>query len=451
MTLEDWLTRIDGGHPVKWDLGLQRIGRVAEAMGLLSQSGKVVLVAGTNGKGSACEYLDHLARASGMTTGKSTSPHFHRFNERIAVNGEPAGDQEIIEAFSAIDECRGDISLTYFEYAALASLFIFREQAVDLSILEIGLGGRLDAMNIVTPDVSLITAIALDHEAWLGCSREQIAREKAGITRRGVPCVVADREPPTSFITLADQGPTRYINKDFDIEEQGTDRSGDAEYRAWWHQPDRQASRTVPGDVPPEVRHAPGIVPESGRRCVVDRLPPLQLPADSFVAALQVAAELGMNLRDRDIRRAAGSASLPGRRQWVRRQQRDMLLDVAHNPAAAKSLADYIKTCKKTGQDGQVHALVGIYADKDIHGILASMAGVVDQWHCCDFVDPRAESAENICRMLAGDFHSRGATYANIGIALKVVLAKSDPADTLLVFGSFPLVAGAQRYLIDIG
>lgn len=218
MKLADWLQRIEQQHPVKWDLGLARVSEVGRRLGVLSPAPLVFLVAGTNGKGSTCEYITQLCRARHLKVGKSTSPHLLRFNERIEIDGEPASDALICGAFEAIDQARAEISLTYFEYGTLAALVIFKQLAVDVAVLEIGLGGRLDAMNIVDPDVSVITRIALDHQSWLGDTRELIGAEKAGILRAGIPCVLVDRAPPISILEQAKalQVPLYALGAEFD-------------------------------------------------------------------------------------------------------------------------------------------------------------------------------------------------------------------------------------------
>ena len=196
-SLDEWLGYVEKVHSKTWDLGLARVNRVAEELGVMLQSSRVAIVAGTNGKGSTCEYMEQFCIEAGLSVGKSTSPHLLRFNERIQVNGSPVSDDVIAEAFESIETARRNISLTYFEFAVLASALIFNRSDLDIWILEVGLGGRLDAMNIFSRDISVITQIALDHQAWLGNSREEIALEKAAIMRSGIPCVVADPDPPS--------------------------------------------------------------------------------------------------------------------------------------------------------------------------------------------------------------------------------------------------------------
>ena len=198
-TLSDWLERLQSQHPVEIDLGLERVSAVAQAMHLVPASMPTLTVAGTNGKGSVVAVLSSVLLAGGLRVGSYTSPHLVSFNERICVNGSPVSDQDLLAAFNTIEAARGDISLTYFEVATLAALWIFREHKVDVQVLEVGLGGRLDAVNIIDADLTIITSIGLDHMDWLGDDRGLIAVEKAGVARPGRPCVVAEHDPPASL------------------------------------------------------------------------------------------------------------------------------------------------------------------------------------------------------------------------------------------------------------
>jgi len=395
-SLEVWLERIGEIGPAGWDLGLDRVGRVGAALDLLHPAGRVVLVAGTNGKGSTCEYLTQMALASGLKTGTSTSPHLFRFNERICIDGVAVDDQIIISAFSRIDAARGEITLTYFEFAALASLLIFKEQRVDIAILEVGLGGRLDAMNIVQPDLCVITSISLDHQSWLGDSREVIAREKAGIMREGITCLVTDRQPPPSLSQAAAtcHAPLEFIGTDFDRD--------------------------------PAIECA--------------------LSADSFAAAQQAAMHLGFEINTETLANIARESRLSGRRTWLHRQCR-VLLDVAHNPAAAEDFADYVRGLDVTGD---IHAVVGIYGDKDIEGVLVPLKPLVKTWHLTDMDDPRASPAAEIQRHLAEDRTGQTFTYAKISDAAQALESQVRSEDLMLIVGSFPVVAGALDYFGEI-
>jgi dihydrofolate synthase/folylpolyglutamate synthase len=387
-SLAQWLNHISAVHPVGWDLGLERVGEVGRKLDLLHPAKKVVLVAGTNGKGSTCEYLTRLALAAGLKTGTSTSPHLHQFNERIALNGTAVDDDLIVSAFNAIEAGRGETSLTYFEFAVLASLLIFKQANVDIAILEIGLGGRLDAMNIVDADLSIIMSIALDHESWLGDTRIAIGREKAGIMRPSKPCLIADRDPPESLLEVADaQGtPVEYIGTDFELDVANTSLSG-----------------------------------------------------DSFAAAHRAAEILGFAPSHSVKEDVARVTQLPGRRTWIPGDV-PVLLDVAHNPAAAAVFAGYVAGLEI---QGQIHALVGMYADKDIERVLSLFRPLVKTWHLTDMDDPRAESAAGLVDRLAVDEHGNVHTYANIASACRVLHQTASAGDLIIVFGSFPIVAGA--------
>lgn len=396
-SLADWLRYIESLHPKLWDLGLTRIQTVAEDLQLLP-TGSVFLVAGTNGKGSTCEYIDQFCRTCGLVVGKSTSPHLLSFNERIQINGQSSSDQEIVNAFVAIERARKDISLTYFEFAVLASLIVFKDHRVDVSVLEIGLGGRLDAMNIVCPDVSVITQIALDHQEWLGHSREEIAAEKACIMRADTPCVIADRDPPGALTQYAEQvgAKAHMIGVDFDFQD-------DQFFMA-----DTQFTG----------------------------LPAPQLPKDSAAAALQAVTCAGIML-DRDaVDEVLSQTLLPGRRQWLTPQ---LLVDVAHNPAAAS----YLKTYLDTQSASTVHAVVGMYRDKAFAEVLQIMSSSVDHWYFTDMPLERAADAVSLAEVIQSIDHSGNVTtYDKIDTALNNAKRHSTIEDLIVVFGSFPVVAG---------
>ena len=391
--LDRWLEFIGSVHPVGWDLGLERVAEVARRLDLLHPAHRVILVAGTNGKGSTCEYLEQFALANNLTVGKSTSPHLTRFNERIAIDGTPVADSTITLAFGRINEARAEVTLTYFEFATLASLLIFRDSGLDVAILEVGLGGRLDAMNIVHPDLTIITAIALDHQDYLGDTREDIAREKAGIMRRDVPCLISDRDPPGSLMAHASLtgAPLRRIGIDF--------------------------------------RADPGL--------------PTHLPADSLAVATEAARVLGWNLDE--ISTIAGETRLAGRRSWERLHC-DILLDVAHNPAAVASLADYLAGL---GQYECIHAVLGMYADKDIERVTGLLASQIKTWHLTASDEPRAESPIRLKARLSADQSGNAATYDKIAEALEGAVLSANKDDLILVFGSFFVVGACLQWLSD--
>lgn len=396
MPLNEWLARIEQLHPKAWDPGLERVGEVARRLGVTRPAPKVVLVAGTNGKGSTCEAIDLIARHAGLSVGKTTSPHLIRFNERIVVDGVPCSDEEIVAAFESIDDARGDISLSYFEFGALAAMLIFRRRGVDLAVLEIGLGGRLDAMNVAEPDVGIIMRIALDHQDWLGDDREAIGREKAGIMRAGVPCLIGDRAPPGSLQKAADEvgALLRQIGQDFGLEPSGID--------------------SVP------------------------------VPDENLLTAIAACRELGIAAESADVRAALANWALPGRLQW--RQAvggARVLLDVAHNPDAATALADYLE---RQGVSGCL-AVFGAYRDKDIAGVLAPVAPFVKDWFCTDIPGARGADADEIAAYVSAADGVVSGKYDKIADAFEAAFTAAEAGDTILVFGSFITVGGVLEAL----
>jgi len=408
MDLEDWLRRIEQLHPRKWDLGLERVGEVGRRLGVLTPADHVFLVAGTNGKGSTCEAISRLASARGLRVGKTTSPHLVRFNERIVVDDLAVTDEEVCAAFATIDRARKDISLSYFEFAALAALRVFIEREVDVAVLEVGLGGRLDAMNIVDPDISVITRIAMDHESWLGTDRESIAREKAGIMRADRFCVIADESPPQSLtVATVETGarPVR-ITRDFGVDDDGLFIRTDTGERRF---------------------HRPG---------------PPQLPEQSLLAAIQAVSLAGFTPSAADVHALYSDLRLPGRFQQLPAPRRT-LLDVAHNPDAAVWLADRLAACKS----GECHAVVGVYADKDYNAMLRSLVPLVDRWYPSDLDDPRAVAAADLADCLVACGGSVAGTYGKVSAAYDDALNNSAATDLILVFGSFLTVGGVLDYL----
>ncbi len=405
-TLDDWITLIESRHP-GWDLGLERVTEVGKRLDVLKPAPQVILVAGTNGKGSTCEYLTGLSMKAGLTVGTSTSPHFRRFNERIRVNGVEVDDDVIIAAFSEIEAAREEISLSYFEFSTLASLVVFKHQQVDIAVLEIGLGGRLDAMNIVDPDVSVITSISMDHESWLGNDRELIAVEKAGIMRAGIPCIHADRNPTASMFTAAeDHGAMlKLIGKAFDFED--------------------------------------GALNLSGKHISLKSKP--KLPPESFAAACQAMSELGYTFTTEDLNDLLQHTTMTGRSQELQLHC-PVILDVAHNPAAAERLAENLEG---RAVQGNVVAVVGMYADKDMAGVLGALTPKIKTWHLSDLDEARGAPAADIQAVLSEISAVKSHTYAKISDAMKAAIDCCGSEDMLVVFGSFPVVAGALQFIED--
>jgi dihydrofolate synthase / folylpolyglutamate synthase len=390
-SLKSWLATIEAHQPIVRDFGLDRVREVGRRLQLLKPAPRVFLVAGTNGKGSTCEYLARFCQSAGYVVGKATSPHLVHFNERIQINGTPVDDETLCTAFNAIEGARKGIRLNYFEYAALAAMFIFKQQNVDVAVLEVGLGGRFDAMNIVDADVSVITSIDLDHQALLGNTREVIALEKAAIMRPGRPCIVADQSPPASLGEFATKLGTDLIFVTVD-------------------------DVTMAG------------------------LPPGPLSLQAAVAALAAIQSIGISRASIDVDGVVSQASLPGRCQRLDGRP-DIMLDVAHNPAAA---AHFLRFVQREEHRGQVHAVVGMYKDKAYQEVLRLFSGVVDHWHFTDMPSDRAVAATELARAIDGDgcdVHC----YAKISDGFSSVKRNCAINDMILVFGSFPVVAGVLQ------
>lgn len=412
-TLDEWLRWQESCHPSAIDLDLGRVRQVAAALNLLRPSAKVVTVAGTNGKGSCVAALNWLLRLKGARVGTYSSPHLRVYNERVQIDGKPVSDDALCSAFSVIDAARGAISLTYFEFGTLAALYLFSQQTLDYWVLEVGLGGRLDAVNIIDPDVAVITSIALDHTDWLGEDRESIGFEKAGICRAGVPLVCSDPEPPLSVLSYASKlfCPSYWIGQQFLLTAQ-------------------------PG----------GWQLQLGERLY--SLPNLFLPPWSVAAALQVADLLGQlgapDQVERDLAQLA-QLKLPGRLQCHRVQGRTVVLDVAHNPAATAYLAGQLQ---QRWPQGDWQIVVAMMNDKNISDALRPLVPLAHTWHLAGVPNmARAagvEHLEQVLRQIGSSVqaHSYGSAAAALAAALQ-----TQGSGGILVTGSFYPVADALGYL----
>lgn len=414
-SLVDWLGWLEQSHPKEIDLGLDRIRQVAERLDLLSPRAKVITVAGTNGKGSCVTAAAGLLRTAGFSVGVYTSPHLLHYAERIQINGKPVADELICAAFEFIANAAAEISLTYFEYGTLAALVICKQQDVDYIVLEVGLGGRLDAVNIIDADVAVITSIAIDHQDWLGDNREDIGREKAGILREQQLFICADPNPPQTILVLAKQLNTsaHFIERDFSFGVQG---------QSWlWH------GKTATGD---DV-HLPSM-----------RAPHLPLP--SMAAALQVVQLLNIELTAEQIEQCLLNLVLAGRFQKLVFQGREFILDVAHNPAATEY---FTKRLRAEPVTGKTFAIVAMMSDKDRSASLANLAGLVDEWYLLDLADiPRAATPIALAENLAV-FNLQVKATGDIQNLMREILTHAQPQDRILVFGSFFTVAAALAYV----
>lgn len=406
LPLADWLRRLETLSPREIDLGLER---VAEVLGRLALEppARVVLVGGTNGKGSSVEMVRALLSGSGVV-GTYTSPHVIRYNERIAINGEPATDDEIVAAFEQVEAARGDVPLTYFEFGTLAALVVFEAANADIAILEVGLGGRLDAVNVVEPDASLITNVSLDHCDWLGNDVESIGYEKAGIMRTGKPVVFADTDIPASVAAHAEQLGARLIRA-------GHDYSWAAAEGGRWSWRGRGLEL-----VDLEVPSLQG---------------PMQIQNAAGALALIEALGLERELDAGNVNRALTGLRLPGRMQTIERQQ-EWLFDVAHNPAAAEALA---ASLRQAGSRATV-AIVGILDDKIVEGIVGPLAEHVDNWIAVTGASPRAIDAAELARRIANETGKACLIADSLDAAIENADAVAGAGGRTLVTGSFYVV-----------
>lgn len=410
-TLDAWLAWQQTLHPRKIDLGLERVRRVFTSLHPGYQPPLTITVGGTNGKGSCIAMLEAILRAEGIHCGSYTSPHILRYNERIRIAGQPLPDEAICDAFQRIDLVRAGSTLSFFEFGTLAALDLFSQARVDVQLLEVGLGGRLDAVNIVDADVALITSIDIDHKGWLGETREAIGVEKAGILRRGRPAVIGDRNPPSSLIKHAGKLETLLLRlgEDFDVRR----RAGGFDWVS------------------------------SSRYFEALPLPALQGRQQMDNAATVIAALLQLkdklSVTETSIRQGLESICLAGRYHSMPGRP-EILLDVAHNPQAVGLLADFIRA-NYPGR--QVSALFTVMADKDVEGMLEKMGTVVDVWALAPLPDnPRCASEQRILQA----FDKLGMTPPLAGFsdwrsALAALKNHTTEEGLVIIFGSFFLIA----------
>lgn len=396
--LAAWLSYLESLHSKAIDMGLERVSQVAARLDVLKPAPFVFTVAGTNGKGTTCRTLESMLMAAGYKVGVYSSPHLVRYTERVRVQNAELAESAHTASFAEIEAARGDISLTYFEYGTLSALWLFRQAQLDVVILEVGLGGRLDATNIVDPDVAVVTSIALDHTDWLGPDRESIGREKAGIFRAGKPAIVGEPEMPHTIADVAQEKGALLQRRDVDWRYSMT-QSG-------WRFEDAKGA--------------------------LDNLPLPQVPQPNAATALAALRASGLAVDEQAIRDGIQQAILAGRFQIVSESPR-LILDVAHNPHAAAYLAGRLKSLPKTGR---VLAVIGMLHDKDIGGTLACMETVVDSWYCAPLEGPRGATAEQLMEHLG-----QGQTFASVEQAWREAMADARPEDTVLVCGSFHTVA----------
>jgi dihydrofolate synthase/folylpolyglutamate synthase len=414
-TLSQWLDWQQSLHPRSIDLGLERVTEMMRRLEIERPARTVLTIGGTNGKGSVVAYLDAMLRAAGYSVGVFTSPHLLHYNERIHIQGRSVDDAGIMRSFERIESLRGDLSLTFFEWNALACFEILQAAGVEVAILEVGLGGRLDAVNAVDADVAAVVSIGLDHCDWLGPTLEQIGREKAGIFRRGRPAIFGARSMPWSVAQAATAIGARLkrLGVDFDFVERpdGWDYVGTGSRR-----------RELP---------LPGL---SGAA---------QLANAATALAVLEAAEPGLLVPDDAVRSGLSAATLPGRFQRVAGNP-EWVLDVAHNPDAARVLAQSLAGLTRRGP---TVAVCGMLADKDTAAVVGAMRGVVDSWIAVGVEGPRALDASAIAARLEGVLGVPVPADATVAAGCERARQVAGPAGRVVVFGSFHTVGPALEWL----
>jgi dihydrofolate synthase/folylpolyglutamate synthase len=413
--LGDWLEWQQSLHPKAIDLGLDRVRGVFTSLGIGRPAATVLTVGGTNGKGSVVAYLDAILRRAGYSVGSFTSPHLLRYNERIRLAGRSVPDADIVRAFARIDAARGDTSLTFFEWNALAAFLVMEGAGVDVALLEVGLGGRLDAVNVVDADVAAVVSVGLDHCDWLGDTLEQIGREKAGIFRAGRPAIFGARQMPWAVAEVATEVGARLqrLGVDFDFVERPDD----------W---DYIGTGSRRGGLPlPALAGA------------------AQLANAATALAVLAAAEPALLVPDDAVRAGLDRASLAGRFQVVAGDP-EWILDVAHNPDAARVLAGSLAL---RAVRGRTLAVCGMLADKDAAGVSREMAAVVDEWIAVGVDGARALDCAELAQRLGTSSAAPIRQAPDVAAGCELARDLARPGDRVVVFGSFHTVGPALAWL----
>lgn len=410
-SLAQWLTYLESIHPSTIDLGLDRVQQVAETLALDFSNTTVITVAGTNGKGTTCRFLEQALLCQGKSTGVYASPHLLNYCERVRINGNEAAESVFCDAFERIEQARGEVSLTYFEFGTLAAMLMMIDANVDYAILEVGLGGRLDATNIVAADIAVITTIGLDHMDWLGDSRDEIAIEKAGIMRPKGLAVIGDLEPPSTLVNyVAEQNIDGWWAKDdftfrvmADNQWQWQKQGG-----AWW-------TFSIP-----------------------------QIPVQNVSTALAVLSRLDLLPSLDKLQALIKTVSVPGRRQKIASQP-DVFVDVAHNPQACALMRDWIAE----GLHGRLHIVVGMLVDKSLSATLDELSGIEATWYIGSTNGPRSLSGKVLTQHLRPKQQQCAQTFDSVTDAYLAARKSAHPQDRILVFGSFLTVADVLAYHRD--
>ena len=418
MDLSQWLEYIQRQHPESIELGLDRVREVATRLGLGRPAAQVITVAGTNGKGSTVAFIEAIAGAGGWKVGAYTSPHLLRYNERVRIEAEEVADDALVAAFAVVEAARGDTPLTYFEFGTLAALWLFQRASLDLVVLEVGLGGRLDAVNLVDADVAVVTTVDIDHTGWLGSDRESIGREKAGIARAWKPLVLGEVDPPSSVLRHAYAIGANAIRLGSDFFHEPVDA-------AHWRWREVGAELRLP---------APRLA-----------APPQRANASTAIAALRA---LPRALPEAAFAQGVATATLPGRLQCLQRDGVEIVLDVAHNPQAARELAAWLRR----RSPAPTVAVFAALADKDAAAMVQALDGQVGHWYLAGLEQAgRGQDVEHLVARLdgtvAGVATGVSSGDARVADALARAIAAVAPGGRVLVFGSFHTVAEALQAL----
>jgi dihydrofolate synthase/folylpolyglutamate synthase len=408
-SLDDWLFYLESVHPANIAMGLERVADVANNIGLLNTPSKIILIGGTNGKGTTARCLESLLLAQGYSVGTYASPHLIRYNERVRINGQELDDQYHVDAFNMLEQGRGSTPLTYFEYGTLGALAIFKRFEVDYVLLEVGLGGRFDATNIVTPYASVITTIDLDHKEYLGDTRELVAYDKAGIFRKDTPAIIGDLSIPHTMIDYGNE-----ISANMTLS--GTDfifKEHDKTFN--WQFEKHNLTLNKPA-----------------------------IPAQNAATALTVLSVLNLLPNVDVIKNCLANLVVEGRFEQLSTEPL-VFTDVAHNPESARYLANKLLSYKDKGF--KVHALAAMLADKDKAAVLKELTHLVDDWFLASLGGPRGDSANNLKEALQSvSTHDKVQSFESVERALSVILPKQQDNVILIVFGSFFTVADAINY-----
>jgi len=417
-SLGDWLAYLEQLHPSAIDMGLDRSRQVAQQLGLTRPAPRVITVTGTNGKGSTCAFLASLLQVQGLKVGVYSSPHLLRYNERVQVQGVEATDLELCDAFAAVEAARGDVTLTYFEMGTLAAFWLFEKAGLDVAVLEVGLGGRLDAVNLIDSDIAVVTSIGVDHADWLGDTRESVAFEKAGIFREGCPVLCGDPLPPAPLLDKARElnCPLWLRGREFDL----------SIHSHGWNWTGRDSQ---------------------GQKVELQDLPLLDLPMENAALALQAFLLMNIAWKPELIRTALVGTRITGRLDrrsftWHGKTL-NLLLDVGHNPHAAQFLARRLAQ-REIG--GKRFAVFGLLADKELDGVVAELASSIQDWAVAPLPTSRSRPAADL-QLALENLGAKVASYQSVALALEAQCAHATADDEILLFGSFYCVAEALEWL----